>query len=82
LVRQPDLQNTVWYLGNLFTFLLTGQDSRNQLTIMRVTTARGNEPPPHRHSHEGEIYPKCRSSSFEQFTKALRGENRFPPSFH
>jgi len=44
------------YLGGLWTFLATGDDTAGQFALMEVHVRRGLEPPPHTHTKEDELY--------------------------
>ena len=54
--RHTGRTNSVWFRGDLFTFLAEGRDTAGQLTIIEFTPKRGLEPPPHTHTFEDEAY--------------------------
>ncbi|MGB9632212.1 MAG: quercetin 2,3-dioxygenase [Chloroflexaceae bacterium] len=49
-------ERTVWYMGHLFTFLATGEESDGQFALIEATIRQGLEPPPHTHEREDELY--------------------------
>lgn len=53
--RHAGREDSMWYRGDLFTFLVEGKDSGGQLTMIEFAPKRGLEPPPHTHTHEDEI---------------------------
>lgn len=54
--RQQSLNNSFWYMGHLFTYLATGDDTDGQFTLTEAVVASGQEPPPHIHTHEDEAF--------------------------
>jgi quercetin dioxygenase-like cupin family protein len=54
--RRASRDNSMWYRGDLFTFLVEGKDNSGQLTIIEFAPKKGLEPPPHTHTHEDEMY--------------------------
>lgn len=54
--RGPALDNSRVYMGNLMSFLLRGDDTGGRFSITEGLGTRGNEPPPHVHDRENEIY--------------------------
>lgn len=43
-----------WYIGGLFTFLATGDDTNGEFSCIEVLMRKGLEPPRHSHSMENE----------------------------
>lgn len=54
--RHTSDQDSVWYLGALFTFLSTAEDTNGQFLLVEALSQAGGEPPPHTHSFEDEAY--------------------------
>lgn len=54
--RRASLENSVWQMGNLFSFLANAEDTHNQFALMEVRARRGFEPPPHTHSRDDEAF--------------------------
>ena len=54
--RHADRAHSMWYRGDLFTFLATGEDTGGRYTIIEFAPKRGLEPPPHTHTREDEAY--------------------------
>jgi quercetin dioxygenase-like cupin family protein len=54
--RHADQAHSMWYRGDLFTFLAEGRDTGGQFTIIQFAPKRGLEPPPHTHTNEDEAY--------------------------
>lgn len=54
--RHADREQSMWYRGDLFTFLAEGKDTGGRLTVIEFTPKRGLEPPPHTHTNEDEAY--------------------------
>lgn len=49
-------ERTVWYMGHLFTFLVTSEESNGQFALIEATIRQGLEPPPHTHEREDELF--------------------------
>lgn len=57
IVRERRLEDSVWYLGaNLFTVLADSAATGGRYSLIHFTTAPGNEPPPHTHTREDEVF--------------------------
>ena len=54
--RHASRENSMWYRGDLFTFLAEGKDTNGRFTLIEFAPKRGLEPPPHTHSNEDEAY--------------------------
>jgi quercetin dioxygenase-like cupin family protein len=50
------LENSRWYMGHLFTWLVTAEQTGGKFSILETTIRKGMEPPPHTHSRESETY--------------------------
>ena len=44
------------YMGNIVSFLVRGDDTDGRLALVEYKTKPGNEPPPHIHLWENELY--------------------------
>ena len=54
--RTPATDNSVWYLGHLFSFLADGVETRGQFSLMEIVVWKGGEPPMHVHHAEDEAF--------------------------
>jgi quercetin dioxygenase-like cupin family protein len=54
--RGKSLELSKWYMGCLTTNLAESTDTNGAFFLVEVTMAPGNEPPPHVHSNEDELF--------------------------
>ena len=54
--RTVDLDSTFVYTGRVMTFLAKGSETGGRFALMEYHTKPGNEPPPHIHDREHELY--------------------------
>ena len=54
--RAVTLESTFAYMGSLMTFLAKGSETGGHFALMQYYTKPGNEPPPHIHEREHELY--------------------------
>jgi quercetin dioxygenase-like cupin family protein len=54
--RGASLELSKWYMGCLTTNLAESKDTNGAFCLVQVTLAPGNEPPPHVHSREDELF--------------------------
>jgi len=54
--RAVDVHSTFAYMGSLMTFLAKGSETAGRFALMEYHTRPGNEPPPHVHEREHELY--------------------------
>jgi mannose-6-phosphate isomerase-like protein (cupin superfamily) len=54
--RAVDVDSTFAYMGSLMTFLAKGSETGGRFALMEYHTKPGNEPPPHVHEREHELY--------------------------
>jgi quercetin dioxygenase-like cupin family protein len=54
--QRANLSNSVWYVGNLFTFLATPDKTQEGFALMEITARKGMEPPRHIHDREDEAF--------------------------
>jgi quercetin dioxygenase-like cupin family protein len=52
--RHASREHSMWYRGDLFTFLAEGKDTDGKFTMIEFAPKRGLEPPPHTHTFEDE----------------------------
>ena len=83
--RAPSHESSRWYMGNLITFLAEEHETDGHLTLMEVVFAPGNEPPPHVHSREDEMFYVL-EGEFDVYVgdeafKVKQGECVFLPRF-
>jgi mannose-6-phosphate isomerase-like protein (cupin superfamily) len=54
--RAVNVESSFAYMGSLMTFLAKGSETSGRFALMEFHTKRGNEPPPHVHEREHELY--------------------------
>jgi quercetin dioxygenase-like cupin family protein len=54
--RSVSVMNTLAYMGSLMTFLVDGAETHGRFALMQYEAKPGNEPPPHLHEFENEIF--------------------------
>jgi len=54
--RTTSLELSTWYMGILLTNLVEKKDTNGTFSLLEATLAPGNEPPPHVHSREDELF--------------------------
>ena len=54
--RAVNVDSTFAYMGSLMTFLAKGSETGGRFALMQYHTKPGNEPPPHVHEREHELY--------------------------
>jgi mannose-6-phosphate isomerase-like protein (cupin superfamily) len=54
--RTVNVESTFAYMGSLMTFLAKGSETSGRFALMEFHTKAGNEPPPHVHEREHELY--------------------------
>jgi mannose-6-phosphate isomerase-like protein (cupin superfamily) len=54
--RAVNVESTIQYMGSLMTFLAKGSETGGRFALMEFRTKCGNEPPPHVHEREHELY--------------------------
>jgi mannose-6-phosphate isomerase-like protein (cupin superfamily) len=54
--RAVNVESTFAYMGSLMTFLAKGSETSGRFALMEFQTKPGNEPPPHIHEREHELY--------------------------
>lgn len=54
--RKVNVESTIQYMGSLMTFLAKGSETGGRFALMEFRTKSGNEPPPHVHEREHELY--------------------------
>ena len=55
-LQQPKLENSIWYNGHTFSFLVEGSQTEGAFSMMHVYFRKGGEPPAHYHQHEDELF--------------------------
>ena len=56
ILSRPELGNSLAYMGSLVSFLAENPQTCGRFSLMWGIARRGNEPPPHVHAREHEIY--------------------------
>src|SRR5262249_47487724 len=54
--RSASLETSRWYMASLTTNLAEKEDTNGAFCLVEATLASGNEPPPHKHSREDELF--------------------------
>jgi quercetin dioxygenase-like cupin family protein len=54
--RRADLESSLFYMGSVMSFLTTGDETGGRIALMEYRSRPGNEPPPHIHEWENELY--------------------------
>jgi hypothetical protein len=54
--RAVNVDSTFAYMGSLVTFLAKGSETSGRFALVQYHTKPGNEPPPHVHEREHELY--------------------------
>ena len=54
--RTKSLETSMWYMASLTTYLVEATDTNGDFGLMESVLVPGNEPPPHVHSREDELY--------------------------
>jgi mannose-6-phosphate isomerase-like protein (cupin superfamily) len=54
--RAATVDSTISYMGSLMTFLAKSSETSGRFALMEYYTKPGNEPPPHIHEREHELY--------------------------
>ena len=50
------LDRSRYYMGGLWTFLATGNETNGHFALIECKQRKGIEPPRHMHTHEDELY--------------------------
>ena len=53
---RQSLDRSVWYSGQLMTFLATAEDTQGKFALIEAVARRGNAAPPHIHHREEETF--------------------------
>ena len=54
--RTKSLETSAWYMASLTTYLVEKKDVNGEFALIEALLVPGNEPPPHVHSREDELY--------------------------
>ncbi|WP_018900799.1 cupin domain-containing protein [Rhizobium sp. 2MFCol3.1] len=54
--RRESRESSVYYMGSLLTFLAESKDTGGTFSLFELLMRPGNEPPPHIHHSEDELY--------------------------
>lgn len=54
--RALSQESSTWYMNSLTTYFAEKKDTGGQFGLMEASLVPGNEPPPHTHSREDELY--------------------------
>jgi quercetin dioxygenase-like cupin family protein len=55
-LQKPGLENSVWYNGHRFSFLLEAEKTANAFALLHCYFRKGGEPPAHFHQYEDETF--------------------------
>ncbi len=56
LLKRPSLENSLWYNGHTFSFLIDAEQSGNAFVLIYCYYKKGGEPPAHYHKNEDETF--------------------------
>lgn len=56
VLRTPENARTIGVMGDLYRFVLTGEETGGRLCVIDAIIPPGGGPPPHVHTHEDEIF--------------------------
>jgi quercetin dioxygenase-like cupin family protein len=56
LISRLTRERSVWYNGNLFTFLISGAETNGAFALLHNFIQKGTEPPTHTHTREAESF--------------------------
>jgi quercetin dioxygenase-like cupin family protein len=73
--RAPSLELSKWYMGSLTTNLADKHETNGAFTLVEATLVPGNEPPPHVHSREDELFYVL-EGAFDVYVGALSSQRR------
>jgi mannose-6-phosphate isomerase-like protein (cupin superfamily) len=54
--RNANLGTSMFYMGSVMSFLAKGEETAGRFALMEYHSRPGNEPPPHIHEWENELY--------------------------
>ena len=54
--RRANLEDSRWYLGNLFTILASSKETGGQFGLLEIISPKGMEPPRHIHHRDDETF--------------------------
>jgi hypothetical protein len=69
--RGTSLNSTKWHMASLTTHLAEKKDTDGAFCLVEANLAKGNEPPPHMHSREDELF-----YVLEGRVRCVRGRSR------
>jgi quercetin dioxygenase-like cupin family protein len=55
-LQKPALENSIWYNGHTFSFLVEAEQTGGAFTLMHGYFRKGGEPPAHFHRNEDETF--------------------------
>ena len=55
-LQKPSLENSIWYNGHLFSFLLNAKQTSGSFCLIHCHFRKGGEPPAHYHLNEDETF--------------------------
>lgn len=56
LLQKPMLENSIWYNGHTFSFLLNADQTAGAFALLHCYFRKGGEPPAHFHRNEDETF--------------------------
>jgi quercetin dioxygenase-like cupin family protein len=56
LLQKPTLENSIWYNGHTFSFLVDASQTKGQFSLIHCNFRKGGEPPAHLHQFEDETF--------------------------
>ena len=73
--RAPSLEFSTWYMRGLTTNLAETNETNGAFCLVEATLVPGNEPPPHVHSREDELFFVL-EGAFDVYVGALSSQRR------
>jgi quercetin dioxygenase-like cupin family protein len=55
-MAEPELANSLWYIGHLMSILISSKDTGGAFSLIHGYEIQGLEPPPHTHTKEDESF--------------------------
>ena len=56
IARKSDEGRALWFLGGLYEILVSAEETRGKVTVMRMTVPAGTGSPPHTHPGDESLY--------------------------
>lgn len=77
--RSRTLDRTRAYMGDTLSFLVWGKETNGRINVLEVQAKEGNEPPPHYHVWENEVFYVL-EGTIEVFLEGVEGGTTLGPN--